>query len=73
PHRRSRRRPSPPRRHSSPVGRHRRRCRRSAAMAPRKPHAPPMIRCAPSANVSKPDAASCNSSARAALPPVRPN
>lgn len=51
----------------------RRRCRRNAATAPRKPHAPPTIRCVPSANASKPDAASCNSSARAAQPPVRPN
>ncbi len=58
---------------SSQAGRHRQPCRRSAAMARRKPHAPPTIRCVPSANASKPDAACCNSSARAALPPVRPN
>ena len=67
------RRRQPRCRSSSPVARRRRRCRRSAAMAPRKHHAPPMSRCAPSVNVSKPDAASCNSSARAAQPPVRPN
>lgn len=67
------RRRQPRCRSSSPVARRRRRCRRSAAMAPRKHHAPPMSRCAPSVNASKPDAASCNSSARAAPPPVRPN
>lgn len=65
--------PQPVAPYSSPAGRHRQPCRRSAAMARRKPHAPPTIRCVPSANASKPDAASCNSSARAALPPVRPN